>query len=199
VKKIQCTGCGQIFWTDLQLNETLVSSGEWVQNPCPKCGALWAVVEPAGGVAIAKRGRKAKPGPKRRGRPSKTVKDKREETPVKEEEGSPEMSASGIRKLRKKLGISQKKLGSLVGVSTSAVVSWEKGKFSPRKDKIAQLSDLGKKGKEDVRNLLAEKGSEMLEEKPQETGPVEKVEKLKVKRGKRGGSRKGSRGRKEKK
>jgi hypothetical protein len=39
----------------------------------------------------------------------------------------------------------------------------------------------------------------MLEEKPQETGPVEKVEKPKMKAGKRGGRRKGSRGRKEKK
>ena len=150
-------------------------------------------------MAKAKRGRKAKPGPKRQGRPSKTVRAKGEGTPVKGEEGSPELSAAGIRRLRKKLGISQKKLGSLVGVSRVTVVYWEKGKFQPKKDKVAQLSDLAKKGKEDIRNLLAEKGSEMLEEKPQETGPVEKVEKPKVKAGKRGGRRKGSRGRKEKK
>ena len=38
MKKIQCTGCGQVFWTDLQPDEFLVSIGEWVQNPCPKCG-----------------------------------------------------------------------------------------------------------------------------------------------------------------
>ena len=55
MKEIQCTGCGQVFWTDLQLDENLVSSGEWVRNPCPKCGTEWAVVEPGadapGGVS----------------------------------------------------------------------------------------------------------------------------------------------------
>ena len=196
MKKIQCTGCGQIFWTELQLDETLVSRGEWVQNPCPKCGALWAVVEPGGGVAKAKRGRKAKPGPKRRGRPSKTVHAKGEGTPVKEEEGAPEMSASGIRKLRKKLGISQKKLGSLVGVSTATVVSWEKGKFKPRKDKVVQLSDLSKKGKEDVGKLLeGDKTKQVIPEKSEEgkreaAPQVQRVEKPRVTKGKRKGKEK---------
>lgn len=83
-------------------------------------------------------------------------------------------------------------------MSTSSVVSWEKEKFKPRKDKVAQLSDLAKLGKEDVRKLLVEKEPGMLEEKPQETAPVKKVAKPKVK-GKRGGRRKGSRKGKEKK
>ncbi len=195
MKKIQCTGCGQVFWTGLQIDESLVSSGEWVQNPCPRCEVIWAVVEPGPGVFRAKRGKKAEPGPKRLGRPRKTVQAKGEKIPVKKEEGTPEISASGIRKLRRKLGISQRKLGSLVGVSTSSVVSWEKGKFQPRKDKVAQLSDLAKLGKEDVRNLLAEKEPQMLKKKSQETAPVEKVAKPKVK----GGGRKGSRRGKEKK
>jgi|GEM_PF-2100571 DNA-binding transcriptional regulator YiaG len=198
MKKIQCTGCQQVFWTGLQIDESLVSSGEWVQNPCPRCGVIWAVVEPEPRVFRAKRGRKAKPGPKRQGRPRKTVQAKGEKIPVKKEEGAPEISASGIRKLRKKLRISQTKLGSLVGVSTSSVVSWEKGKFQPKKDRVAQLSDLAKLGKEDVRKLLAEKKPGMLEERPQETAPVEKGAKPKMK-GKRGGRRKGSRRGKEKK
>jgi len=154
MKRIQCTGCGQIFWTDLKVDENLVGSGEWVQNPCPKCGGLWAVVEPEGGVAKGKRGRKPKAGLKRQGRPRKPGQATREGAPVKEEEGEQELSPKGIRKLRKKLGISQTKLGSLVGVSVATVVSWEKGKFSPRKDKVAKLSDLAKKGKQEVEKLI---------------------------------------------
>ena len=157
MKKIQCTGCGQIFWTDLQVDENLVGSGEWVQNPCPICEVVWAVVEPGAGAKGTKRGRKAKPVPKRRGRRRIAAQTQREGAPVKEQEGTPELSAKGIRKLRKKLGISQEKFGSLLGVSTATIVSWEKGKFSPRKEKIALLSGLATKGKEEVGKLLGEK------------------------------------------
>jgi DNA-binding transcriptional regulator YiaG len=175
MKKIQCTGCGQIFWTDLQLDESLLSSGEWVQNPCPICEVVWAVVEPGAGAKGTKRGRKAKPGPKRRGRPRIETQVKKERAPFKEEEGTPEMSAKGIRRLRKKLKISQEKFGSLLGVSTATIVSWEKGKFSPRKEKIAQISDLAKKGKEDVEKLLAGKEPKGEREKLTEGSLKEKV------------------------
>ena len=41
-----------------------------------------------------------------------------------------------------------------MGVSLATVVSWEKGKFSPRKKKVAPLSPLGKKDKEEVEKLI---------------------------------------------
>ncbi len=185
MKKFQCTDCGQVFWADLQIDESLVSSGEWVQNPCPKCGVLWAVVEPEPGVSRAKRGRKAKPGPRRQGRPKR-------ERPAKIKGKGPKLSGSGIRRLRKKLKLSQKEFGSILGVSASSIISWEKGKFQPRKDKVAQLSDLAKKEKEEVRSLLGAKEPKQMEEKPG------KVEEPKVKR-KRGIRRKAGReGRKKK-
>jgi DNA-binding transcriptional regulator YiaG len=187
VKRFQCTDCGQIFWTDLQIDEALVSSGEWVQNPCPKCGVLWAVVDPEG-VVRPKRGRTGKPGEMRQRRRGPS----RAEVLVKSEEKEPTFSGSEIRRLRKKLKLSQKELGSLLGVSASSIISWEKGKFRPRKDKVAQLSDLAKKGKEEVRSLLGAKEPKRVEEKPG------KVEEPKVKR-KRGIRRKAGReGRKKK-
>jgi DNA-binding transcriptional regulator YiaG len=175
MKKIQCTGCGQVFWTDLQVEEALVLSGEWVQQDCPKCQAEWAVVEPEATV-IRGRGRVAKPGPKRRGGPRRKVQAQTEGVPVKGAEGEQELSPKGIRKLRKKLGLSQTKLGSLVGVSLSTVVSWEKGKYSPRQDKVAQLSELAKKGKEEIERLVPKKEAK---------GELEKSAEKKV-RGKRG-------------
>jgi DNA-binding transcriptional regulator YiaG len=65
-----------------------------------------------------------------------------------------------IRRLREKLGISQRKLGVLVGATTGAVLSWEKGKFKPRGEKKAALVALRKVRKRDVKKMLAEKAGE---------------------------------------
>ena len=62
-----------------------------------------------------------------------------------------------IRGLRNKLGISQRELGLLVGSTTGAVLSWEKGKFKPRGEKKAALVALRKVRKRDVKKMLAEK------------------------------------------
>ena len=167
MRKIQCTGCGQVFWAELQFDESLISSGEWIQNECPKCGAKWAVVEPAAAVR-GRRGRK--PGPKRRGRLRKAVQPKAERTPAKEKEGAPGFSAAGIRRLRKKLKVSQKQFASLVGVSTGTIVGWESGKFKPRGNKVAELSNLEKWDKKDVRTRLAEEETKPAETTPKKTG-----------------------------
>lgn len=58
--------------------------------------------------------------------------------------------------LRKNLGISQRELAVLAGVSIGAVQLWEKGKFRPKEDKMAVLVGLRKMGKEGVRKLLEE-------------------------------------------
>lgn len=174
MKKIQCISCGQIFWTDLELDEALVASGEWVQNPCPKCGSRWAVVEPQADTGRRRRKQRAKPAPKRQVRRGKARVQRGEKTPEKEAVAG--FSPSNIRSLRKKLGISQKGLASLLGVSIGSVVSWEGGKFKPRKDKVAELSDLVKWDKEDVRNVLAKKESQEPTESKPEAPPVEKME-----------------------
>jgi DNA-binding transcriptional regulator YiaG len=173
MKKIQCTGCGQVFWMDLQVDESLVSRGEWVQNPCPKCGTEWAVVEPGARALKGKRGRPAR----KRGAGRKRVAQVRgEKTPVKLEKGSPQFSPSGIRKLRKKLGVSQKQLASLVGVSPATVVAWEGGKYRPRDGKVGELSNLANWDKAELRNSLANKESKPAEEKSAEGSPVEKTQ-----------------------
>ncbi len=71
-----------------------------------------------------------------------------------------------IRGLRKKLGISQRELGVLVGVTIGAVASWERGKFKPRGDKKTALVALRKLGKRDAKKMLAEKPVETKREEP---------------------------------
>jgi DNA-binding transcriptional regulator YiaG len=65
-----------------------------------------------------------------------------------------------IRGLRNKLGISQRELGVLVGSTTGAVLSWEKGKFKPRGEKKAALVALRKVRKRGAKKMLAEKEGE---------------------------------------
>src|SRR5512136_254025 len=59
-----------------------------------------------------------------------------------------------IRSLRKSLGISQKELAILVGVTVGAAHLWEKGKFEPKDEKKAVMVALRKLGRRDVRRLL---------------------------------------------
>ena len=83
------------------------------------------------------------------------TKPKLEATP--EEVKASRLTPERIAGLRKKLGISQRELGLLVGATTGAVLSWEKGKFKPQGEKKAALVALRKVRKRDVRKMLAEK------------------------------------------
>lgn len=65
-----------------------------------------------------------------------------------------------IKKLRARLGITQGKLATLVGVSTSAVCSWEYGKAKPEGHNREALVALRKLGKREVRGILAAKAAE---------------------------------------
>ena len=62
-----------------------------------------------------------------------------------------------IRSLRKSLGISQKELAILAGVTVGAAHLWEKGKFKPKDEKKAVMVALRKLGRRDVRKLLEKK------------------------------------------
>ena len=62
-----------------------------------------------------------------------------------------------IRSLRKNLGISQKELAILAGVTVGAAHLWEIGKFKPKDEKKAVMVALRKLGRRKVRKLLEEK------------------------------------------
>jgi len=70
-----------------------------------------------------------------------------------------------IRSLRKHLGITQKELAILAGVTVGAIHQWESGIFVPRAQKKSVLVALRKLGRREVRELLEEKGSEVAEKK----------------------------------
>ena len=70
---------------------------------------------------------------------------------------APGFGAGQIRSLRKKIGLSQKVLADLVGVSRATVSMWEGGKFEPKEEKVKQIAELASVNKEEVREMLAEK------------------------------------------
>jgi DNA-binding transcriptional regulator YiaG len=65
-----------------------------------------------------------------------------------------------IKKLRARLAITQGELATLVGVSMSAVGSWEYGKAKPEGHNREALVALRKLGKREVRGILAAKAEE---------------------------------------
>ena len=112
---------------------------------------------------------------------TKSTEPKLEATP--EEVKASRLTPERIAGLRKKLGISQRELGLLVGATTGAVLSWEKGKFKPRGEKKAALVALRKVRKRDVRKMLAEKPVETKrEEPPKKSSKRTKAKKLLGKR-----------------
>ncbi len=78
-------------------------------------------------------------------------------------EASPEevkqsrLSPRLIKTLRNKLGISQKELAILSGVSIGAIHQWESGKFAPRESKKGVLVGLRKLGRKEARKMLEQK------------------------------------------
>jgi DNA-binding transcriptional regulator YiaG len=77
-----------------------------------------------------------------------------------EEVKASRISPALIRKLRARLGITQGELATLVGVSTSAVGSWEYGKARPKGRNKEALVPLRKLGRREVRGILAAKAAE---------------------------------------
>ena len=64
-----------------------------------------------------------------------------------------------IKTLRKKLGITQKELAILAGVTLGAAHQWEIGKFAPKAEKKAALAALRKLGRNEVKKLLEARGT----------------------------------------
>ena len=64
-----------------------------------------------------------------------------------------------IRSLRKHLGISQKELAILGGVTVGAVHFWESGRSKPKDEKKAVMVALRKLGRREVEKLLEERAN----------------------------------------
>jgi DNA-binding transcriptional regulator YiaG len=83
---------------------------------------------------------------------NRLAKEQLQKVPRKGLEATPEevkasrLTPERIRRLRRKLGISQRELGILRGATIGAVLSWEKGKFKPKGEKKAGLVALWGKG-----------------------------------------------------
>jgi DNA-binding transcriptional regulator YiaG len=80
---------------------------------------------------------------------------------VKESRFSPRL----IRSLRRHLGITQKELAVLAGVTVGAVHLWESGQFKPSVKKKAVMVALRKLGRREVKKLLEGKGTQKPEKK----------------------------------
>lgn len=70
-----------------------------------------------------------------------------------------------IRSLRGHLGITQKELAILTGVTVGAIHQWESGQFKPSMKKKAVMVALRKLGRREVRKLLEDKKNQMTEKK----------------------------------
>ena len=81
-----------------------------------------------------------------------------------EEVKAARVSPGLIKKLRSRLGISQAELATLVGVSTSAVGSWEYGKAKPEGRNREALVALRKLGRREVAGILATRAAESPKE-----------------------------------
>ena len=65
-----------------------------------------------------------------------------------------------IQSLRRRLGLSQKEMATLAGVTIGAIYQWEKGIFEPRGQKKGVLVALRRLGRRAARKLLEEKNRE---------------------------------------
>ena len=80
---------------------------------------------------------------------------------VKESRFSPRL----IRSLRRHLGVTQKELAVLAGVTVGAVHLWESGQFKPSMKKKAVMVALRKLGRREVRKLLEGKETQKPKKK----------------------------------
>ena len=66
------------------------------------------------------------------------------------------LSASSIKKHRKRLKLSQTELGQLLNVSTNTIVRWEAGTSKPRESYRPGIAQLRTMGVREVKKLLGE-------------------------------------------
>lgn len=65
---------------------------------------------------------------------------------AEQDESNARISPVSVKRQRKRLKLSQKEMGQLLGVSTATIVGWESGRTKPRdanKEGLAELRNLG--------------------------------------------------------
>lgn len=90
------------------------------------------------------------------------------EPPLKaapEEVETSRISPRLIQSLRRRLGLSQRDLARLAGVTPLAVYQWESGVFKPKKEKKGVLVALRKLGRREAKRLLEERKAKETEKK----------------------------------
>lgn len=104
-------------------------------------------------------------------------------TATEEELRKARFSPTLIQKLRKRLGITQSDLATLLGVTPGAVAFWEQGRSRPRDSHKRKIITLRKLGKRDVAKLLSQPTATA---KPKPSAPPrrKKAAKKKKRRGK---------------
>jgi DNA-binding XRE family transcriptional regulator len=82
---------------------------------------------------------------------------KRQGVPVASEEShSIRFRPDGFAAHRKRLGLSAREVGELIGASTLSVYKWEQGKARPRAKHLESIAALRKMGKREVAQKLTE-------------------------------------------
>ena len=70
-----------------------------------------------------------------------------------------------MKSLRKRLGVTQREMATLAGVTVGAIYQWEKGIFEPRGEKKRVLVALRKLRRREAKKLLEEKKAETAPKK----------------------------------
>ena len=73
-----------------------------------------------------------------------------------EEKTQVRLTASSIKRLRQKLGISQVQMGRLLAVSANTIIRWEAGSYTPRERHKLALAELRNNGKREINKRLEE-------------------------------------------
>lgn len=68
--------------------------------------------------------------------------------------------ARGLKPLRDRLGISQRELGILCGVSTGTIDNWENARAKPRASQLGMLAAVRSMGKREALKLLSDASEE---------------------------------------
>ena len=83
---------------------------------------------------------------------------------------SARLSASRIQGLRKRLGLTQSGMATMIGVSTGAVALWERGSSAPKGSNRAAIVALRKLKRADVKRVLTAKQEAAKREAPKRGG-----------------------------
>jgi DNA-binding transcriptional regulator YiaG len=86
----------------------------------------------------------------RKGQRGPVAKERDDESP------SLRFRAAGFAQHRKRLGLSAREVGQLIGASQLSVYKWEQGKARPREDSLKAIAALRKMGKREAMQKLAE-------------------------------------------